>query len=243
MGHKPLPQRLKQSLIRKTPRKVRSYNNELVLQYKDLIESFTHEDYLLYEKMNKLCGGGAGRTREYLLSQCIKREITGPVLEIAKVKADDLYAHQKLRQVIRHRWTDMSDYKTKTINEDPDKFWTRMARHIQRRCKDNNHELYLDWQGKEGVSVLVEFLKNQYEKQNHHCAISKELMILEIGSKNKKQNKVSPDRKNSNKGYTPDNIWLVSWWVNNMKMDMPMITFWRRIEKLYEARHGDTLNA
>ncbi len=240
MGHKYLSQELKQSLIRKTPRKVRGYKNEFVFKYKHLIESFTREDFLLYEKMNKICAGGLGRTKEYFLSQCVQRGITGPVLEMAKIKSEDLYAHQKLRQVVRHRWTDMIVYKKKIVNENPDKFWTHMARYIQKRCKDDNFELYSDWQGPEGIPVLVEFLKNLYEKQKHQCAISNENMILEIGSKDKKQNKASPDRKNSNKGYTPDNIWLVTWWVNNMKMDMSLITFWSRIRTLYTARYPIT---
>lgn len=238
MGYKPLPQQLKQSLIRKTPRTVRAYKNDLVLKHKDLIESFTHDDFLLYEKMNRLCAGGLGRTKEYLLNQCTSRGIIGPVLEIAKVKAQDLYTHQKLRQVIRHRWTNRSEYNKKTINRDPNKFWIRMARYTQRRCATENLELHPDWEGPEGISNLVEFLQNLYEKQKCRCAISNEEMILEIGNKDKKQNKASLDRKNSNKGYTPDNVWLVSWWVNNMKMDMSMITFWSRIKKLYEHRHN-----
>lgn len=237
MGYKSLPQKLKQSLIRKTPREVRGYKSELIFQYNDLLESFTYDDFVLYEKMNRLCAGGMGRTKEYFLSQCIQRGITGPVLEMAKVKAENLYVHQRLRQVIRHRWTDMCVYKKKVVNQDPDKFWTVMARHIQRRCITENFELHPEWSGAEGIPVLVEFLKNLYEKQKHQCAISNEKLILEIGSKDKKQNKASPDRKNSNKGYTPDNIWLVTWWVNNMKMDMSMLTFWRRIKTLHEARH------
>ena len=40
----------------------------------------------------------------------------------------------------------------------------------------------------------------------------------------------------SNKGYTPSNLWFVTWWVNSMKMDMPMITFWKRVDTLAESR-------
>jgi hypothetical protein len=61
-------------------------------------------------------------------------------------------------------------------------------------------------------------------------------MTLTTGTRRTNGNKCSPDRKNSNKGYTPSNLWFVTWWVNSMKMDMPMITFWKRVDTLAESR-------
>jgi hypothetical protein len=61
-------------------------------------------------------------------------------------------------------------------------------------------------------------------------------MTLKIGEIKKNPDKCSPDRKNSNKGYEPTNLWLVTWWANKMKMDVPMITFWKRIDILAQVR-------
>jgi len=163
--------------------------------------------------------------------------VPGPVLELATIRSVDLLLHQKLLQVLRHRWTNLYEQRKDIINQDPDKFWFLMAGAIQRRSKDENYGLYPEWEGSKGREKLIEFLKDRFEKQSGMCAVSNELMTLTIGNKLKNSNKCSPDRKNSNNGYTPDNIWFVAWWVNGMKMDMSLITFWKRIATLYEARH------
>ena len=84
--------------------------------------------------------------------------------------------------------------------------------------------------------MLIDHLKDLYEKQNKCCAISKEQIVLQAGDKTRNPNKCSPDRKSSNKGYVPGNVWLVAWWVNVMKMDTSLITFWKRIDTLAEVR-------
>ena len=171
-----------------------------------------------------------------MLDLCIKNNITGPVLELATIRNNDLNAHQKLIQIIRSRWTTIYEHNVSKINNDPEKFWIRMGRSIQSRCKDENRELHPQWEGKEGLVLLVAFLKQLYEKQSGLCAVSRDVMMLEIGvGKGKQSNKCSPDRKDSNKGYTPDNIWLVTWWANHMKLDTPMVTFNKRIKMLYET--------
>jgi hypothetical protein len=126
-----------------------------------------------------------------------------------------------------------------SINRDADKFWIRMASSIQRRCIAKGYQISPEWVDNDdnnGKENLIEFLKNQYQKQQGKCAISKEAMTLTVGERGTNRNKCSPDRKNSNKGYTPGNIWLVTWWANSMKMDMPMNMFWQKISVLSNAR-------
>jgi hypothetical protein len=110
-----------------------------------------------------------------------------------------------------------------------------MARAIQRRCRTEGYVLHLEWQGADGLPNLIYWLKDRFEKQNGLCAISNTQMILQIGKKG--SNKCSPDRKNSNLGYTPDNLWLVTSWVNFMKLDMPLIVFYSKIEAIHLARN------
>jgi hypothetical protein len=99
-------------------------------------------------------------------------------------------------------------------------------------------ELYREWRGTDGRLKMITFFKKLYENQKGRCAVSNQPMTLTVGTRVKNSNKCSPDRKNSNKGYSPDNIWFVVWWVNAMKMDMPMITFWKRVDILAESRFG-----
>jgi hypothetical protein len=108
-----------------------------------------------------------------------------------------------------------------------------MAGSIQRRCQDDNYEIDATWTDR---AVLIDFLKAQYSKQEGLCAVSGEPLELAIGSKATNGNKCSPDRRNSNRGYEPGNVWFVCWWVNQMKMDMPMITFWKRVDILAKRR-------
>jgi hypothetical protein len=230
-GRKQLSYTERQKLFRSTPKEIRFYDNELVNTYLPLIESFKKEDYRLYERLIH-----AYKRVASMLAYCENRKVTGPVLELAIIRSKDLKLHQRLVQVLRHRWTNISDKWREEINQNSDKFWFNMAGQIQRRSKDENITLYPEWQGTEGRTLLIEFLKTQYEKQNRKCAISKEELSLTVGAKGKNPNKCSPDRKNSNLGYTPDNLWFVTWWANAMKMDMPMITFWKRVDVLSEAR-------
>jgi hypothetical protein len=232
VGRKQLTYHQRQQLFRKTPRSVSLYGNSLTENYQKLIESFTADDFRLYEKLMHTY-----KRRDAMMNHCHAQNMHGPVLELATIRSVDLLLHQKLLQVLRHRWTNLYEQRKDAINQDSNKFWFLMASGIQRRSKDENIELYSDWQGPQGREKLIEFLKDRYEKQHGICAVSNEPMTLTIGNKVKNANKCSPDRKNSNNGYTPDNIWFVAWWVNGMKMDMSLITFWKRIKTLYEARH------
>jgi hypothetical protein len=232
VGRKQLTYSQRQKLFRKTPRDSRINANSITENYQGLIKSFTVDDYQLYEKLMHMY-----KRTDAMMTHCHNQHVQGPVLELATIRSIDLKVHQKLLQILRYTWTDLQEQKTNAVNQDPNKYWYLMSGQIQRRCKNENIELYPEWQGQEGREKLIEFLKERFQKQNGICAVSNEPITLTIGAKSKNANKCSPDRKNSNKGYTPDNIWFVTWWVNAMKMDMPMITFYKRIKILYEVRN------
>jgi len=215
-----------------TPNDRRLYSCKLMDDHAPLIESFTKDDYRLYEQyLHKW--GTPGRKRQVMLETIIKNGITGPVRQLAELRVEDLYQHQKLKQVLRLRWTRIAQVQKAAINLDSDKFWFKMACRIQSRCQSNGYELDPTWSDK---AVLIEFLKQQYHKQEGRCAVSGEPLELTIGSKAPNGKKCSPDRRNSNRGYEPGNVWFVCWWVNQMKMNMPMITFWKRVNILAKRR-------
>lgn len=232
VGRKQLTYNQRQKLFRKTPRDFKTYDNSITEDYQELISSFTVADYQLYEKLMHMY-----KRTDAMMNHCHNHDVQGPILDLATIRSIDLKIHQKLLQILRYIWTDSHEKRKDSVNRDPNKFWYLMSGQIQRRCRDGNLELYSEWHGPEGREKLMEFLKDRFEKQNGVCAVSNEPMSLTIGTKSTNSNKCSPDRKNSNKGYTPDNIWFVTWWVNAMKMDMPMITFWKRIKTLYEVRN------
>jgi len=241
LGTKNISYAARLKMVRKTPKKMADYDSPFVEEHRTLIEAFTKDEYLQYEKLIH-SWGTPGRSRQVMLDLCIKNNITGPVLDLATIRNNNLSVHQKLIQIIRSRWTTIYEYKVEKINSDPEKFWEKMGRGIQRRAKDDNRELYPLWEGKDGLVLLVAFLKELYAKQQGLCAISRDVMALEISTgKGKQANKCSPDRKNSNKGYTPDNIWLVTWWANHMKLDSPMITFNKRVRMLYETMQSKSV--
>jgi len=233
-GRRQLTYHQRQQLFRDSPRTVRSFSCSLNENYQTLIESFTKDDYQSYEKLMH-----AFKRVDAMLKYCAIHKVQGPMLELATIRSHNLKLHQKLLQVLRHRWTDRPDMVKKSINRDADKFWIRMASSIQRRCIAKGYQISPEWVDNDdnnGRENLIKFLKNQYQKQQGKCAISKEAMTLTVGERGINRNKCSPDRKNSNKGYTPGNIWLVTWWANSMKMDMPMNMFWQKISVLSNAR-------
>ena len=233
LGRKQLTYLERTQLFRKTPRDVREYKGGTILEYNELIISFTKDEYQLYEKLLH-----AYKRVDAMLRYCELRNVQGSVLTLATIRKSDLKTHQKIIQTLRHRWTNIWEVDQKSFNMDSERFWAKMAAGIQSRCKQENIELYSGWAGPEGRSAMVDFFKALYEKQEGRCAVSKEIIMLTVGIRTKNGNKCSPDRKNSNKGYSPDNIWFVAWWVNSMKMNMPMITFWKRIDVLSEVRNN-----
>jgi hypothetical protein len=224
-------------IVVKVPNKIASYNSAFALQHRDLIDSLTRDDYMEYEKILHSWGREHGRINMY--TRCRDLNKSTVIVKLAEIRWQDPKAHQKIMNMIRSRWTKIYEIQKKQINNDSDKFWMRMARAIQRRCLTEGYEIYNDWRGEKGLPVLKQWLEDKYHSQNKLCAISKTEMTLTVGEK--MSNKCSPDRKNSNKGYTPDNVWMVTSWVNSMKLDTPLITFWDRIDQLYRARNNLTL--
>lgn len=231
-GRKQLSYYERLQLVVKTPNKVAEYNTPFAAENRDLINSLTRDDYLEYEKILHSWGQEHGRHK--MVERC-KRENKSPVIiTLAEIRNADPKKHQKILMMIRSRWTKIYEVQKKQINNDSDKFWIRMARAIQRRCLTQGYEIYSEWRGEVGLPVLTKWLEEKYNSQNKLCAISQVEMTLKIGEKN--SDKCSPDRKNSNKGYTPDNVWLVTNWVNTMKLDSSLITFYSRIKAIHEAR-------
>lgn len=75
---------------------------------------------------------------------------------------------------------------------------------------------------KRGLPLTVDltFLHDLLKKQAGKCYYSNITMTLESGD-----NMISIDRKDCTKGYTPDNIVLCCWRINNMKRDMDAESF------------------
>jgi hypothetical protein len=232
MGHKILPAEVKKSLKRKTSRSTRPYNFGIVTKHLELIDSFTKKDYDLYEQYHHKWGS-PGRRRQVMLETIIKHGITGPVRQLAELRVQDLYQHQKIIQAIRYRWTDIAKFRQNCINADIEKFWEILSRGVLARCRANSRVACSSWDGTEGKAKLIKFLKKQYQKQNGLCAISGVPLELQIGEH--VEHKCSVDRINSDKGYTIKNIQLTTWWVNQMKMDMSMELFIDRIGLIHKT--------
>jgi hypothetical protein len=237
LGRKKISHLERRTIYRKTPREIATYSFGILLdpEYKNLVDSFSLDDYMQYEKLIHQWGT-PGRKRHVMLEKITGTEVSQPVLLLATIRVSDLRLHQKIVNILRYRWTEIKKQTSDAINNSPDKFWFTMASKIQRRSKEESIELYEQWTGDNGRVLLTEFLKEQYKRQQGKCAVSYEPIELKVGTRGKNPNKCSPDRKNSNQGYTPSNLWLVTTWVNTMKMDTPLITFWKRIDILTESR-------
>jgi hypothetical protein len=230
IGRKQLTYHDRKKLFRTTPRNIRTYSSTVVTsKFQHIIDSFTCEDYQMYEELLHY-----HKRPSSLTIYCQNNKVSQPISKLSELRESDQRAHQKVVQILRHKWTDKWETDTMLLNENEDKFWYRMAASIQRSIKDRNIDLHPEWQGANGRVILINFLKNKYKEQNGLCALTKEPMLLEIGIREKNERKCSPDRKNSNKGYTPDNFWFVVWWANAMKMDMPLDVFRKRIKILSE---------
>jgi hypothetical protein len=240
LGSKKISQPVKKQLQRKSARLVRSRRTtRTVLEnHSELVESFTKEEYLKYEALHHKWGS-PGRKRQVLLSHLVEKGIEGPVLQLAEIRVHDLNLHQKLLQVLRYRWMDVSEYQKNKVNSDPNLFWHGMAVKLNRSKKERDINVSKKWEGNENKEELVNFLIKLYEKQNGKCAISGVTLELQLGTDKPLPNKCSLDRINSNNGYTPQNVWFVAWWVNAMKSDMSMDTFKERIKLLYESEKFD----
>jgi len=236
LGSKKMTEALKKDLRRNSKRETRTRDTSgtILEKYNVLVESFTKADYLRYEQLHHKWGT-PGRKRQVMLDVVVKENIEGPVRHLTEVRVNDLAEHQKILQVLRYRWLNKEEHYKKQVNSDPEKFWEAKARSIVRNNKERKIHVSAKWTGEENLPEVISFLKKLYEKQKGKCAISGVPLELQVGTGKPNPNKCSLDRINSDNGYTPQNVWLVAWWVNAMKSDMTMETFKERIKILYEA--------
>ena len=235
MGYKPLPREIKDSLYRDCPKEIRHYKNSSIAQYKLLIDSFTQEEFILYDVYYKKWGT-PGRKRQSMLDAIERHGVTGNVKILAEIRVKNLYEHQQVYLSLRNRCTHIYDYKKATINNSESKVWLAIARRMQSSHRSNSMPMYYEWIDKENTTKLAEFLKDLYNVQGGKCALSLEPMVLEIGANKRVSNKCSPDRIDSNKGYEPGNIQLTTWWANNMKMNMTTDELYNCASILHNAR-------
>lgn len=230
MGYAKLSRDTRESLKRKASRSVRPYRGGIVDQHLELIESFCQRDVERYEHLYRRWAHG--RNVDFFLEKVQQRGISsGPIYELAKIRCQDRYVHQKILAMLRYRWTSYKEMADDRINKDNEKFWLRMAKAIINRGKANDKYASKYWQGNNGIAELIKHLKNLWHQQSGLCAESGLEMVLEL----KHENKCSPDRIDSSKGYDPKNIRLVCVWVNTMKLDTPQHIFEQRIKLLYES--------
>ncbi len=238
MGGKKISLAIKRELTRSAPKKTRArdHSNTVLATHSGLIDSFTKADFEEYEKFIR-CWGTPGRKRTEMFRVIKEKGITGPVLQLAEIRSTDLNQHQKILQVLRYRWVALYEHHKELVNNDPDRFWERMAMKLTGKGnRDRGIHISTKWEGEDGRETLENFLKAMYKKQNGKCAITGEPLELTLGTDTPNPNKCSIDRINSNNGYTPQNVWLVAWWVNQMKMSMDLKDFWDKIHILNEAR-------
>jgi hypothetical protein len=252
-GSKNLQRAIAQTLERTESLPVRAYNGgTLSDEHKKLIDSFTKNDFDLYQtyykRYNKR-GSAQGGGRERLVDALLTAQIFGPALELAKIRSQDNYTHFKIYQVLRCRWTDILAHKIKRINNNAELFWKKMARGIQTRCSKLGHTIDPDWIDDDGVQRLADYLQNLYDNvQEKLCAISHVEMNLELTSKLLGTNpnvsvKASPDRIDNTKGYVKGNIWLTAWWVNAWKGNNTLEEFYKKVDVLKQAQQQILVSA
>jgi hypothetical protein len=229
-----LTESLKKNLERKTTREIRNRAvvGTVLEKYKTLIDSFDKVNYTQYETLHHKWGT-SGRKRQVMLDIVLKENIQGPIKELAELRVNNLSEHQKILQLLRYRWLNRKEYEKEKVNNDSELFWKGKA---IKMLQPNNRKIDVSktWTNVEGLAF---FLKKLYEKQNGKCAISGMPLELQFGVGKPNPNKCSVDRIDSNRGYNHRNVWLVCWWVNQMKMDMSMEMFKERINILYEAQN------
>jgi len=229
-----LTEGLKKNLERKTTREMRNRDvaGTVLEKHKTLIDSFDKVNYTQYEKLHHQWGT-PGRKRQVMLDIVLKENIQGPIKELTELRVNDLFIHQKILQILRYRWLNIKEYEKEKVNNDPELFWKNKA---IKMLQPNNRKIDVSKTWK-NVEDLTSFLKKLYKKQNGKCAISGMPLELQLGVGKPNPNKCSIDRIDSNRGYNHRNVWLVCWWVNQMKMDTPMDSFKERIKILHEAQN------
>ena len=235
LGSKKMSESLKKDLRRNSKREIRNRDTTgtVLEKYQMLIDSFDKKNYIEYEKLHHKWGT-PGRKRHVMLDIVFKENIQGSIRELAEIRVNDLVEHQKILQILRYRWLNKSEHQKEKVNNDSELFWKGKAIKMLRGDSRRKISISKTWD----ELTLTSFLKNLYEKQNGKCAISGMPLELQIGTGKPNPNKCSIDRIDSNRGYNHRNIWLVCWWVNQMKMDTTMDTFKERVKILYEAQNN-----
>ena len=109
------------------------------------------------------------------------------------------------------------------------------------RIKKHNKKYSND---KREFNITVEFLMELFERQEGKCAISGIPMLTTTHrdecpeGERCNSNKLSIDRIDSLRGYTEDNVQLVRWRANSMKMDMTINLYKEEIRAQYEYLFG-----
>ncbi len=109
---------------------------------------------------------------------------------------------------------DCNNKRNKKFRRDPNNLKRACARvfsYIARRVRVKNLSIDID----------VSFIEHLYNIQGGRCAYTGDNLSLESGL----NSTMSVDRVDSSKGYTKDNVKLVTWEVNNMKQSASMKEF------------------
>jgi hypothetical protein len=78
-------------------------------------------------------------------------------------------------------------------------------------------------------NISLGYIEQLYNEQDRKCAYSG----IKLSFNKTEKHKLSIDRIDSNKGYTTDNVHLVSWAINQAKGNMDEIDFLDSIHKIY----------
>jgi hypothetical protein len=69
-------------------------------------------------------------------------------------------------------------------------------------------------------SITFDDVLSMWSAQGGRCAITEMPMEFLPGDGGRRRNKVTMDRIDCSRGYTPDNVWLVTDWANRAKSDL-----------------------
>ena len=231
-----MPGKVRNSLRRKKSIVTRQYTLEgsTTAIHKTLIESFTKIDFETYEYYYHKWGN-PGHKRPKLVAVMEAQQVSGPPLELARLRLINAYDHQKVWQSIRYRWTDLYSYHRHQTNLNQDAVWKKLARGVFSRMQEFPRMHSSEWGDTRGkiIESLVAFFKQKFESQNKLCAISNVPLEIAIGVD--VENKCSIDRIDSSKPYTKNNIQLVAYWANVMKLDTPLNQFLERVALIHKA--------
>jgi hypothetical protein len=230
----PFPKTLIKSLTNKAPRKTKAYTSEINTQYGSLINAIQPADYQIY--MNYYNAYGTpGRKRQFMLNKMVQDGINGIPLQLATIRVNDLYEHQRIMQMLKLRWTRLYDYTTDRDNISTEKFWDAVSVKVYNLNTEGKAFLYPAWDPLISRIALAEYLTHLYDTQKGKCKLTnQQLMPLKGASENEKCAIVLID---SNLGYVPNNIILVAEWVKDLLGDYTLDQFKQKLLLLNNWTH------